>query len=74
MLLGAIIGNNGASIFEQEGETLNTIFWTGVGGYAGKVSNRSGKVDQAAVQMRVWVQEAGRGYWYQDARGQWRQK
>jgi hypothetical protein len=23
---------------------------------------------------RVWVQEAGRGYWYQDARGQWRQK
>lgn len=23
---------------------------------------------------RVWVQEAGRGYWYQDARGQWHQK
>jgi len=23
---------------------------------------------------RVWVQEAGRGYWYQDAGGQWRQK
>lgn len=61
MLFGAIIGNNGASIFEQKGETLNTIFWTGVGGYGGKVSNRSGKVDQAAVQMRVWVQEAATG-------------
>jgi uncharacterized protein YdbL (DUF1318 family) len=23
---------------------------------------------------RVWAQEAGSGYWYQDARGQWRQK
>lgn len=23
---------------------------------------------------RVWVQEAGSGYWYQDAGGQWRQK
>ena len=23
---------------------------------------------------RVWVEEASRGTWYQDARGQWRQK
>lgn len=23
---------------------------------------------------RVWIQEAGPGYWYQDGRGQWRQK
>lgn len=63
MLYGATIGNNGASAFglEDNSWSANNIFWTGVGGYAGKVSHRSGKVDQATVQMRVWVQEAATG-------------
>lgn len=30
--------------------------------------------DIRATFARVWVQEAPRGYWYQDERGQWRQK
>ena len=30
--------------------------------------------DIRSTFARVWVQEAGRGYWYQDAGGQWRQK
>lgn len=30
--------------------------------------------DIRSTFARVWVQEAGRGYWYQDARGGWRQK
>ncbi|MFW2367538.1 MAG: hypothetical protein ACN4GW_14065 [Desulforhopalus sp.] len=63
MILGAIGGNNGWSIFGLEGNSwgANQIVWAGIGGYAGKVSHRSGKVDQAAVQMRVWVQEAATG-------------
>lgn len=63
MIFGAIAGNNGASIFGLEGNTwgANQIVWSGIGGYAGKVSHRSGKVDQAVVQMRVWVQEAATG-------------
>ncbi|MCG5500222.1 YdbL family protein [Ectothiorhodospira lacustris] len=30
--------------------------------------------DIRSTFARVWVQEAPRGYWYQDERGQWRQK
>lgn len=41
--------------------TANSILWAGVGSAVGMVSNSSGKVDQAAVQMRVWVQEAATG-------------
>ncbi len=39
----------------------NTIIW-GIGGaLAGNLSKHSGKIDQAVVQMRVWVQEASSG-------------
>lgn len=69
MLLGGIIGYNNATIPWDGGETFwgmsdgmaNTVFWAGAGAAAGAVSHSSGKVDQAAVQMRVWVQEAASG-------------
>jgi len=39
----------------------NTVVW-GVGGaLAGNLAKHSGKVDQAVVQLRVWVQEAASG-------------
>ncbi len=69
MLLGGIIGYNNATIPWDGGQTFfgmsdgmaNTVFWAGVGSGLGKVSHSSGKIDQAAVQMRVWVQEAATG-------------
>ncbi|MCP3888184.1 MAG: hypothetical protein GY702_04830, partial [Desulfobulbaceae bacterium] len=39
----------------------NTVFWGGVGTALGSVSHKNGQIDQAAVQMRVWVQEAATG-------------
>ncbi|MGW8193137.1 MAG: hypothetical protein ACWGOX_02620, partial [Desulforhopalus sp.] len=61
-LYGAIIGNNGSSFFGQgDDEWINTAVGAAIGGYAGKASHRSGQVDQATVQMRVWVQEAATG-------------
>lgn len=69
MMLGGIVGYNNATFPWNDGKTIfgmtngsyNTIFWSGVGGELGKVSHSSGKIDQAAVQMRVWVQEAVTG-------------
>ncbi len=68
-LLGGIIGYNNATLPWSDGKALwgmadgtaNTVFWGAVGGGLGKVSHTSGKIDQAAVQMRVWVQEAATG-------------
>jgi hypothetical protein len=48
-------------IGELTGQEANTIVWGTVGYGLGKVSHTSGKVDQAVVQMRVWVQEAATG-------------
>lgn len=39
----------------------NAVVWSAAGYGIGKVSHTSGKVDQAAVQLRVWVQEASTG-------------
>jgi len=69
MMLGGIIGYNNATWPYNDGQTFfgmadgsaNTIIWAGAGAALGSVSHSSGKVDQAAVQMRVWVQEAATG-------------
>jgi len=69
MLIGGIMGYNYATWPWNEGQTFfgmadgssNTVTWAGVGAGLGMVSHSSGKVDQAAVQLRVWVQEAATG-------------
>ena len=69
MLFGGIIGYNYAEMPWHEDQTFlgmvdgsaNTITWAGVGAGLGQVSHSSGKVDQAAVQLRIWVQEAATG-------------
>jgi hypothetical protein len=51
---GTILGISG-------GDDANAILWGGVGMELGKQSHKSGQVDQAAVQLRIWVQEATTG-------------
>ncbi len=66
---GAIIGYNSATFPWGQDQTFfgmvdgaaNTVTWAGIGAALGMVSHSSGKVDQAAVQMRMWVQEAATG-------------
>jgi TolB-like protein len=68
-LIGGIIGYNsgtfpfggGDSIFGLSNSSSNAIAWSAGGDGIGKVSHSSGKVDQAAVQLRVWIQEASTG-------------
>lgn len=69
MMIGGIIGYNNATWPYDDGQTFfgmadgtaNTVIWAGAGAALGGVSHSSGKVNQAAVQMRVWVQEAATG-------------
>lgn len=43
------------------GVTKNSVIW-GIGGaMAGNLAKHSGRVDQAVVQLRIWVQEAATG-------------
>ncbi|MEN8189538.1 MAG: hypothetical protein ABFS19_06795 [Thermodesulfobacteriota bacterium] len=68
---GAIIGHNAGGPWEPDGGTeifgisggadANAIFWGTVGAQLGKAAKNSGRVDQAVVQMRIWVQEAATG-------------
>ena len=68
-LIGGIIGYNsggwpfsdGESLFDLSNSMSNAVVWSAAGYGIGKVSHTSGKVDQAAVQLRVWVQEASTG-------------
>ncbi len=39
----------------------NEIVWAGAGGVLGSQAAQSGRVDQAVVQLRIWVQEASSG-------------
>ena len=39
----------------------NEIAWAGIGGLLGYQGAQTGKVDQAVVQMRIWVQDATSG-------------
>ena len=67
-ILGGIIGHNVGSPWGEGdeilgisgGDTANAILWGGVGMFAGKQSYQN-RVDQAAVQLRIWVQEAATG-------------
>jgi len=64
---GALIGYqtvwpfDGSTLFGASSATSNAIFWGGVGAVLGDMSYNSGKVEQAVVQMRIWVQEAATG-------------
>jgi hypothetical protein len=68
-ILGAKIGyendypwGNGDEILGiSGGSDANSILWGGVGYGAGKSLYRSGRVEQAAVQLRIWIQEAATG-------------
>lgn len=40
------------------GEGANTIAWAAAGAMLGDMATHGGKVDQAVVQMRIWVQSA----------------
>ncbi len=39
----------------------NEIIWAGLGGALGMQTSNSGRVDQAVVQLRIWVQDAASG-------------
>jgi TolB-like protein len=43
------------------GDDANAILWGAVGADLGRASYNSGRVDQAVVQLRIWVQEATSG-------------
>ncbi|BHH86316.1 hypothetical protein [Desulforhopalus sp. 52FAK] len=68
-LIGGVIGYNSGtfpfsgsdSLFSMSTAASNAVVWSAAGYGVGQVSHRSGKVDQAAVQLRVWVQEASTG-------------
>lgn len=40
------------------GEGANTIAWAAAGAMLGDMAQHGGRVDQAVVQMRIWVQSA----------------
>ena len=68
-MIGGIIGYNSASWPWESGESVsgitgqdvNTVLWGSAGYGLGKASYTSGRIDQATVQLRVWVQEATTG-------------
>ena len=63
--MGAIIGYNvqgpwgGSS--SAAGPGANAALWGAVGMAAGHMASHGGRVDQAVVQMRIWVQDAYTG-------------
>lgn len=64
---GALIGYqtiwpfDNTTLFGASSATSNAIFWGAAGAALGDLSYNSGRVDQAVVQMRIWVQEAATG-------------
>jgi hypothetical protein len=57
--LGAVIGYN-SSIGGLDG-AASSVFWGAVGAGLGHMAKNGGQVDQAVVQLRIWVQEAATG-------------
>jgi hypothetical protein len=65
---GAAIGNNAGWPWDPDdskgffgvsgGQGANTIVWSMLGGAAGSMANHGGRVDQAVVRLRIWVQNA----------------
>lgn len=43
------------------GEMGNTVFWGAIGAGLGHMAHNSGKIPQAVVQLRIWVQDAYTG-------------
>lgn len=46
---------------DSKGQNGNAIIWGGLGHKMGSQLHNSGKVDQAVVQLRIWIQEASSG-------------
>ncbi len=69
MMAGGMLGLGIGSLTDWpvDGMTIdggisgNEIVWGGVGGILGNQASKSGRVDQAVVQLRMWVQEASSG-------------
>jgi len=68
--IGALIGyqtvwpfdkDNTSTWFGASNSTTNSIVWGIAGGALGDMTHNSGRIDQAVVQMRIWVQEAATG-------------
>lgn len=61
--MGAIIGYNvnGPWTTAVAGAGANTFFWGAAGAAIGVMAGHGGQVDQAVVQMRIWVQDAYTG-------------
>lgn len=55
-------GRADQTIFGVSGGTMgNTIVWGAIGGGLGHMAKNSGKIPQAVVQLRIWVQDAYTG-------------
>ncbi len=55
-------GEADQTIFGVSGGTMgNTIFWGAVGAGLGHMAHKTGKIPQAVVQLRIWVQDAYNG-------------
>jgi hypothetical protein len=66
-IIGAKAGYNGNWPFDKDegffgtAATANAVAWGAAGGYLANMTHNSGKIDQAVVQLRIWVQEAATG-------------
>ncbi len=58
--LGAVIGYNSDTLGFNN-NIGGAIFWGAVGTGLGNMAKNGGKVDQAVVQLRIWVQETATG-------------
>ncbi len=58
--LGAVIGYNSDTLGFNN-NVGGAVFWGAVGAGLGHMAKNGGQVDQAVVQMRIWVQEAATG-------------
>lgn len=55
-------GDADQTIFGVSGSQMgNTIFWGAIGAGLGHMSHKTGKIPQAVVQLRIWVQDAYNG-------------
>lgn len=72
-MYGAIAGNSWANgpwdpdgtneLFGMtDGAASNAIIWGAVGAGLGHMAHKTGKIPQAVVQLRIWVQDAYTGY------------
>lgn len=54
----AAAGGLWGAALSSGGDTAITIFWSVAGGTAGAMAKQGGKLDQAVVRLRIWVQNA----------------